>query len=323
MRLYDNQSVLQSYWYGDGAGGGGLLDNDGAWAVRVQTGTNPLELRCDNNAEFYVYTTYTYSPGSSRAPIFYDSDNTGYYLSPNSTSVMKDIVIPGGNRDSGVFGTYDSTKTQHIWSMGTSYRNNAAGTDFGNLYGAAYKHTNNATGGTMAGGHQFVWCQNGTPNAALGSNIWTSGNVTASNFISGGAAFTVGYGTGAVQRMVMNNGQHYFYNTAGTQQLNISTGGDLTATGNVTAYSDQRLKDNIRTIDNALDKVASLRGVHFEKDGKEGSGVIAQELEQIAPELVLDGEYKSVAYGNMVGYLIEAIKDLKAVIDELKSQINN
>jgi hypothetical protein len=62
-----------------------------------------------------------------------------------------------------------------------------------------------------------------------------------------------------------------------------------------------------------------MRGVSFTKDGEAGSGVIAQELQKVAPELVLEGEeYLSVAYGNLVGYLIEAVKDLKAEVDELK-----
>ena len=96
--------------------------------------------------------------------------------------------------------------------------------------------------------------------------------------------------------------------------------GSFTATGNITAYSDERLKDNIATIDNALDKVSKMRGVMFTKDGELSSGVIAQEMEQVAPELVQDGEYKSVAYGNTVGYLIEAIKELKAEIEKLKGE---
>ena len=91
-----------------------------------------------------------------------------------------------------------------------------------------------------------------------------------------------------------------------------------TAVGNITAYSDQRLKSDIKTIDNALDKVSQMRGVTFIKDDKLSSGVIAQEMEQVAPELVMDGEYKSVAYGNTVGYLIEAIKELKAEVADLK-----
>ena len=62
-----------------------------------------------------------------------------------------------------------------------------------------------------------------------------------------------------------------------------------------------------------------MRGVSFERDGKPSSGVIAQELREIAPELVHDdGEHLGVAYGNLVGYLIEAVKELKAEVEELK-----
>lgn len=100
----------------------------------------------------------------------------------------------------------------------------------------------------------------------------------------------------------------------------VNASGDIVASGNVTAYSDARLKENVRTIDDALDKVNKMRGVYFEKDGNAGTGVIAQEIEQILPEVVLDGEYKSVAYGNMVGILIEAIKELKAKIEKLEQK---
>ncbi len=78
-------------------------------------------------------------------------------------------------RQAGIYGIYDSTKVGHIWSMGTNYKISQTGANFGNLYGFAYKHTNNPTGGTMAGNHQAVWCNNGTPKVALGDNIWTSG----------------------------------------------------------------------------------------------------------------------------------------------------
>lgn len=81
-----------------------------------------------------------------------------------------------GTRRAGMYGVYDSSKIAHIWSMGTGYMIPDDGADFGNLYGLAYKHANNTTGGSMAGGHQMVWCENGSPKAALGTNgIWTSG----------------------------------------------------------------------------------------------------------------------------------------------------
>jgi len=98
--------------------------------------------------------------------------------------------------------------------------------------------------------------------------------------------------------------------------------GNMTSSNNVTAFSDIRLKTDIKTIDNALEKVSQMRGVTFTKDGVANSGVIAQEFEKIAPELVVDGEYKSVAYGNTVGYLIEAIKELKEEVEGLKTKKN-
>jgi hypothetical protein len=110
---------------------------------------------------------------------FLRSDTTDYLT---STIYFRGDMVGGddGYRDHGVFGNYDSTKTDHIWSMGTAYRNAADGSNFGNLYGLAYKHTNNPTGGTMAGGHQMVWVVNGGATAAMGQNgIWTSGDLTA------------------------------------------------------------------------------------------------------------------------------------------------
>ena len=100
----------------------------------------------------------------------------------------------------------------------------------------------------------------------------------------------------------------------------VNVTGAMTASGDVVAFSDKRLKSDIKTLDGS--KVYGMRGVSFIKDNKQSSGVIAQELEKIAPELVNnEGEYKAVAYGNIVGYLIEAIKDLKAEVEQLKKQI--
>jgi hypothetical protein len=109
----------------------------------------------------------------------------------------------------------------------------------------------------------------------------------------------------------------------GWSQVGSNIVGNFVATGNVTAYSDRRLKENIQTLDSK--KALQMRGVSFIKDGVEGSGVIAQEIEEIAPELVLTADdemgTKSVAYGNLVGYLIEAIKDQQKEIEYMKSEI--
>ena len=107
--------------------------------------------------------------------------------------------------------------------------------------------------------------------------------------------------------------------------FDMSAAGAATFNNDVTAFSDVRLKQEIDTIDNALKRVTSMRGVFFDrKDNSEvrQTGVIAQEVEPFLPEVVRqtkdDNKIKSVAYGNMVGVLIEAIKELNAKIEELQ-----
>ena len=105
--------------------------------------------------------------------------------------------------------------------------------------------------------------------------------------------------------------------------LDMSNGGAATFNNDVIAYSDRKLKENIETLDGK--KVLEMRGVSFDRidTGKASSGVIAQELQEVAPELVseTDGTL-GVSYGNLVGYLIEAVKDQQKQIDELKQRIN-
>jgi len=110
--------------------------------------------------------------------------------------------------------------------------------------------------------------------------------------------------------------------------LQMDMSGNLTMAGNVTAYSDIRLKENIEVIPDALAKVQQLRGVTFTRNDQEDkekrhTGVIAQEVEAVLPEAVSEDNegIKNVAYGNMVGLLIEAIKELKTEVDSLKTQL--
>ena len=97
--------------------------------------------------------------------------------------------------------------------------------------------------------------------------------------------------------------------------------GTVTASGDVVAYSDKKLKKNIKTLDGS--KVYKMRGVSFDRidTGKKSSGVIAQEIQKIAPELISESnETLGVAYGNLTGYLIEAIKELEARVKELENK---
>jgi len=105
--------------------------------------------------------------------------------------------------------------------------------------------------------------------------------------------------------------------------MTLDNTGTGTFTGDVVAYSDARLKEDVKTLDGS--KVYDMRGVSFKRidTGKEGSGVIAQEIQKVAPELITETDnHLGVAYGNITGYLIEAIKDLKQEVEELKKQIN-
>jgi hypothetical protein len=125
--------------------------------------------------------------------------------------------------------------------------------------------------------------------------------------------------------MWFNSDNQYKWYVDAVQRMILDGSGNLTASGNITAQSDRKAKKNILTIENALEKVLNLRGVTYNKiqDNSAGIGVIAQEVEQIIPEVVMDGKdgFKSVAYGNMVGLLIEAIKEQQKQIEELKAKV--
>jgi hypothetical protein len=111
--------------------------------------------------------------------------------------------------------------------------------------------------------------------------------------------------------------------------FSLDSAGNVIVDGNVTAYSDITLKDNIETINNALNKVNQVRGVTYTRRDLQDkqtryTGVIAQEIESVLPEAVMtdsDG-VKSVAYGNVIGLLIESIKELDAKVDKLQQQLD-
>jgi len=100
----------------------------------------------------------------------------------------------------------------------------------------------------------------------------------------------------------------------GDPMLNVN--GDIYAVGNVAAYSDKRAKSDIKKIENALEKIEQLNGYTFTMNDKRYTGVIAQEVLPVLPEAVTGSEETNyaVAYGNMMGLIIEAIKELKEKI---------
>lgn len=110
--------------------------------------------------------------------------------------------------------------------------------------------------------------------------------------------------------------------------LDMSGAGAATFNNDVTAFSDKRLKTDIKPITNSLDKVMQMQGVYYKRNDVENArrqvGVLAQDMEAILPEVVLTADdeiqTKSVDYGKLTSVLIEAIKELKIEIDELKKE---
>ena len=278
---------------------------------------------------------------------FLRSDATDYQ---NNTIYQRGYLVnETGYRNRGVYGNYSSSKTNHIWSMGTAYKNHASGTNFGNLYGLAYKHTNNATGGAMASGHQMVWCSNGVGRSAMGDNIWTSGNVKAPLFYDSNNTgyYTNPAGTSVVQRIThinhttpilikVNSGyKSWVHHIASSNsyifapstanggeswdwanQMSISTSGVVTA-NNFVLSSDKRSKTKIKDL--TCDNI-DVSWKSFEMKGNEGdyrTGVIAQELEETNPEFVNTDEkgFKSVKY---IDLLIAKIAELEARLEKLE-----
>jgi hypothetical protein len=120
---------------------------------------------------------------------------------------------------------------------------------------------------------------------------------------------------------------YVFRNAAdGSDIVTISNTGTITAAGEVISNSDEKLKTNIKTIENALDKVIQLRGVEYDRIDidKHQIGVIAQEVEKVLPDVVHTNEdgLKAVAYGNIVAVLIESIKELKGEISDLRAELD-
>jgi hypothetical protein len=227
-----------------------------------------------------------YLLASSRAPIFYDVNDTTYYIDPNTTSDSA-LRIRGGAL-----------------------------------------HGPNVTWGTflLVGGDGR---QNYINNTTTASVCSTDGNLHMD--AASGHEMYLNYYDGA--NIYLGNGAN---GTIGT----ISAAGNLTMNGNITAYSDIRLKTNIKTIQNALSIVSKMRGVYFDwiENGNQSIGLIAQEVQEVIPELVLESVVKnppsfpgeevseerilSVDYGKITAVLIEAIKEQQTQIEELKAQLN-
>ena len=166
------------------------------------------------------------------------------------------------------------------------------------------------------------------------TELTVSGIVSATSFYGDGSNLT-GAGSNVTNDTSTNSTFYPLFTsqTSGTvTESKVSTtklsynpfDGEMTAI-NFNSTSDIKLKENIHQIKDPLEKVMQINGVAFNwKDNKEAAiGVIAQDIEEVFPELVKENEHhKSVNYNGLIGVLIEAIKEQQRQIDELKKTLN-
>ena len=177
-------------------------------------------------------------------------------------------------------------------------------------------------------GDVTITATNTTYSAGTGlslSGTTFNNTITNNNQLTNGAGYTT-YSS----NQATNNNSNVHFEGLMVGQTSGSTANTIRCVGDVVAYysSDERLKDNITPIKNSLEKVGQLKGYEFDWNDKqevyEGHdvGVIAQEVEKVVPEIVETREhdgYKAVKYEKLVPLLINAINELKAEVEELKS----
>jgi hypothetical protein len=254
-----------------------------------------------------------------RSPIYYDSNDTGYYVDAHSTSNLNILNVLGGNVVRGDSSQGRSTNSGNMNSLsdpsGFFYASGPTGAPNAEWYNWI-NCIGNAWGGTDRYGFQIA------------HQFWNEDQLYVRRVQSGGwqtwrRIFTEGSVDVRAPIFYDRDNPAFFLdpNATGTS-LNVA--GSIVAAGNVTAYSDIRIKANVETIPSALNKIDQIRGVTYTRtdlDDKEQryAGVIAQEIEAVLPEAVRDlGNIKAVDYNATIALLIQAVKELRDEVEMLR-----
>ena len=219
---------------------------------------------------------------SSFYPVLVNSDGVG----PKTSTTKLDFNPSTGNLSS------------------TTFTGAVVGDVTGNISGSSGSCTGNAATATLA-----TNATNAT-NATTATNATNATNVTVADESTDTTCFPL-FSTSATGDQAPKSSTNLTFD---------ASAGRLSATF-LNSLSDEKLKKDISTIDNAVDKVMQLRGVDYtwKQSEEKSKGVIAQELQKVLPELVSESDDRlSVNYNGIIGVLIEAIKEQQKQIDELK-----
>ena len=275
------------------------------------TGFN-LKMELSEAGQLFIGTTGVYGGGTLQ--VNGDVNITGGQFKIDGVA----LTSGGGGGGSGNITGSGSNGFITQWNGGTSITN--SGIYFnGTNYGIAMTSPNyrlDVNGSINVTGAFYV---NGSPIGAGGGGVGGGGTVnkvarwTAGNTLGDSSIYDTGSGSIAIG------------NTSPSYQIDVT--GTIRATGDIIITSDRRKKENIETIENALETIMNLRGVTYNKiddiKKKKQIGFIAQEVLPHVPEIVYEDneEYFGVAYQNMVALLTEAIKEQQNQIEELKTKL--
>jgi hypothetical protein len=285
----------------------------------------------------------TFSEGSSRAPIFYDLNDTGRYVDPNGTSQTNSMRASEFRGNANVGGTGEATWHpagayigSTMWQYGAMYKNNTDIYDISTGYAngslrAPIFYDNNDTG-------YYLDPNSGAANClrVVGGIHVSVGNTTGNGIILADDGDIVDLNDGYCAMRFSFGVRIHSANRGGGPTIALRQFGGIIAADNITAYgspSDARKKENIVPIQNALEKVTKLRGVEF--DWRENTdewiytkikhdiGFIAQEVQEVEPKLVREGGdgFLGLRDRAIPALLVEAIKELKAELDEARNEI--
>jgi len=275
-----------------------------------------------------------------KASLFYKGTNTSYYLDPAGRSNLSNITVASGGTESGIRFRGDTLDFVGRYSNYVSLYN-ANGPEF-KLFDSNYAYLNVYGENAASWRAPIFYDSNDT-------GYYIDPNTTATSFRGRGEIFLGPNSSYGAYLRIGGNGGQSDYSTVSASNGNlhidaqsgynlylawyntstVNVGGSLTANGNITAYSDIRVKDNVETIANALDKLSVIRGVTYTRTDMEDkerryAGVIAQEIEQVLPEAIFENvDYKSVDYNATIGLLIEAVKELTNKVETLEANIRS